>query len=732
MRRLSGAFAWPLLLALACGPALPGDARDPGDESQRVATADGQVSAYDAPAQRFSPRPHPPRRRPAVPAPRLGSLPEVSWNLGRCYGAAGKRAGGTRDRDGDRIPDRDDQGPNDPETYNGIEDGDGCPDHGRVVITKSKIEIAGGAEDEKAAEEKPKRERGKKAKGKAPAQDPADGIATGGEYWRDELGYYRDPAPAGAAQPSLPSSSPPAEPTLADGERSRKGAANRWAEAEEGDFEDDAAEIAGVATGAEQQLVNEELPEYEDWGAEIYLSNDDTMSLSSAQRVIYAIDNFLPLPLEHVRPHELLNYFAFETQRVGADDDFSVLADIEAEPREEGIYTLGLAVKGRPVSKASRRNTALTWVVDRSGSMHDEGRMEYLKRGLRRMVDELKDGDLVHLVLFDHAVCVPVENFVVGRDDRAELERAIDLLRPKGSTDIHRGLSRGYEIADRAYQAEYSNRVVLVTDALANTGVTDDRLISMISKYYDTRRIRLSGVGVGREFNDALLDRLTERGKGAYVFLGSAAEVDAVFGPRFISLIETTALDVHFLLHLPESLRMNVFYGEESSTVKEDVQAIHYFANTSQLFLSDLMARGGALRPQDDVMLTVEYEDPESGDALFEEYAFNLGEIESEAYNVRKGRLIMAWVDMLAEMAARPVPPVYRYSAGSWEDADGWQSCEDGRQELARLAEGLGEDGETKRVLDLWDKYCSRYERPRNPVKREIVKPGDSWPGANR
>ena len=76
-------------------------------------------------------------------------------------------------------------------------------------------------------------------------------------------------------------------------------------------------------------------------------------------------------------------------------------------------------------------------------------------------------------------------------------------------------------------------------------------------------------------------------------------------------VLETTALDVHFLLHLPESLRMNVFYGEESSTVKEDVQAIHYFANTSQLFLSDLMARGGALRPQDDVMLRVEYEERE-------------------------------------------------------------------------------------------------------------------------
>ena len=166
-----------------------------------------------------------------------------------------------------------------------------------------------------------------------------------------------------------------------------------------------------------------------------------------------------------------------------------------------------------------------------------------------------------------------------------------------------------------------------------------------------------------------------------------------------------------------------MFYGEESSTVKEDVQAIHYFANTSQLFLSDLMARGGALRPQDDVMLTIEYEDPETGDELFEEYAWNLGEIEAEAYNIEKGRFVMAWVDMLAQMATRPLPPSYGYDEGSWTDAEGWQVCDDGRRELERLAGGIEKDLEVRRIFDLWDKYCSRYDRPRHPVKRQFVQP---------
>jgi Ca-activated chloride channel family protein len=455
------------------------------------------------------------------------------------------------------------------------------------------------------------------------------------------------------------------------------------------------------------------------------------MSLSSAQRVIFAIDNFLPLPAKHIRPHELLNYFSFSTLKVDPKNDFSVLADIAEDPREQGIYTLALSVRGRPVDKQSRRNGAITLVIDRSGSMHSEGRMSYLKLGLKRMLSELKTGDIINIVLFDHQLCTPVENFVVGRDNRHELERIINALEPRGSTDLHLGLTEGYKIADTTYQGNYSNRVILITDALTNTGVVDQEMISTISKYYDARRIRLSGVGVGRDFNDALLDRLTEKGKGAYVFLGSEAEVDAVFGPRFISLIETTALDVHFKLHLPPSLRMNVFYGEESSTVKEDVQEIHYFANTSQLFLSDLMAREGGLRSQDWVMMSIEYENPETGKKQKEDYAFHLGNIAGVSNNVAKARLIMTFIDMLAQMAARPISHgTYRNTAGSWQDPDGWTLCQDGGEELNHLAKDIAGDGEVQRVLELWQKYCARYERPRHPVKRQIIPGDDSWPGA--
>ncbi len=679
-----------MLFVLGCGPRVPVGVQEPevgpgGKKPVRIAGEPGRVTIQkpkDAPAHIFTPHSHPPRHQYAAPKqPDLRSLPRLKMRYDKCFVPKKRKRVSSQIATGKRS--------------------------GYSVKTR-------------------KKSRGSLRRKKAEA--PSFG-----------LGEASPPAPASVApgkkgapkaesappQPVVSAPQPAADMAMAEeaeAPRKDRGAAQekklRIAD------DEDAVEIASHEIAPS---------EYEDWGAAIYLSNDDTMSLSSAQRVIYAIDHFLPLPASHIRPHELLNYFSFQTEAVGLGNDFSVLADLKEDTREQGIYSLGLSVNGRPVDRGSRRNAALTLVIDRSGSMQEEGRMDYLKRGLNRMIDELKTGDMVHMVVFDHEVCTPIENYVVGRDDPGKLARVIKALQPKGSTDLHLGLSKGYDIADRAYQKDYSNRVVMVTDALTNRGVTDSRMIAMISKYYDSRRIRLSGVGVGRSFNDALLDRLTEKGKGAYVFLGSEAEVDAVFGSHFVSLIETTANDVHFRLHLPPSLRMNVFYGEESSTTKQDVQEIHYFAGTSQLFLSDLMARGSVLRPEDWVMLSIEYSDPDSNEALVEEYAFNLGEIQGQVKNVQKARVIMAWVDMLALMAERPVPSRYSNAGPSgWEDPDGWQKCQDGREELGRLSKEVVDDPEIQRVMQLWQKYCSRYERPRHPVKREVVPQDKSWPGAKQ
>lgn len=441
-------------------------------------------------------------------------------------------------------------------------------------------------------------------------------------------------------------------------------------------------EVREMATRPKQAL---------DYGAKIYLSNDDSMSLASAQRLLWAIQNRGAVKSSEIRPHEFLNYFSFDTAPIAPGDLFSVQA--AAEQTGDDQLTMAFAVKG---ATPPRKSLDLSLVLDRSGSMAAEGRMEYLKRGLHTMESQLKRGDRVDLVLFDNEVCTPLENYVVGRDDPSLLTDAINQIQPRGSTDLDSGLREGYRIAAaRADANDRNRRMLVITDALLNEGRVNPDIVTEIGKQYESSHIRLSAVGVGREFNDKVLDMLTEKGKGAYVYLGSEAVVDRVFGPMFDSLTHTIAHDVHFGLQLPPSLAMTRFYGEEASTVKEDVKPIHYFANTSQLFLQDVHVRDGNIIPSDPVTLTVEWSDVDTGEAKSQVFTSTVGALVSgDPRNLRKGRTLMAWTDMIQARALGNNPCGQPFA--TWQDR----------------VQTLGEDAEIGWLDSLTSPLCGSTPAP--------------------
>lgn len=425
-----------------------------------------------------------------------------------------------------------------------------------------------------------------------------------------------------------------------------------------------------------------------DWGATVYLSNDDSMSLASAQRLLYAVMNDVRFTPREVRPHELLNYFSFDTVTPSDAQLFDVLASAE---QDGDTLSVAFAVKG---ATPPRQPLDLTLVVDRSCSMEAEGRMEYTKKGLQLMQDQLEPGDRVDVVLFDDSVCTPLENFVVGRDDPKLLQQTINQMRPRGGTNVDRGLREGYSLVQRKKDTHRRNRrMMLLTDALMNTGDVNPNTVSEIGKAYEQHGVRLTGVGVGRDFNDELLDKLTEKGKGAYVFLGSEAVVERLFGVGFDSLTRTIAHDVQFALDLPDSLAMERFYGEEASTVAADVQPIHYYAGTSQVFLQDLKVRPGRLSPQDPVTLTIRYREASTGEPAKRVFKTTVGKLlDADPRNVRKGRALMAWTDVLLEKAM------------------GGDPCGEALRTYGQRAARVADDAEIAFVNGLVRRQCPGFE----------------------
>ena len=487
---------------------------------------------------------------------------------------------------------------------------------------------------------------------------------------------------------------------------------------------DDAAEVAGNAqekrietqkpvydlADAEDLDEEEEAMELErpnqwlDWGATVHLSNDDSMSLASAQRLLWTTMQGRRPKMSEVRPHELLNYFSFDTVPVPEGQTFSVLgaADIEGE-----TVTVALAVQG---AIPERQPLDLTVVIDRSGSMAAEARMSYTKRGLNQMFGQLKNGDRIDLVYFESRVCTALEDYVVGRDDPALLEQAMASLRPMGSTDLNGGLQQAYKIqSSREGAASHgrNRRVMLITDAQMNSGTIDPGVVSQIGLELEDHNIRLTGVGVGRDFNDDVLDKLTEKGKGAYVYLGSEAVVDRVFGAGFDSLVRTLAHDVRFSLDLPPSLAMTRFYGEEASTTASDIQPINYFAGTSQVFLQDLTARNGDLVLTDPLVMRIEWRDAATGEPDALELRTTVGALlDGDRRNVHKARALMAWTDW----------------AQSWAMSGKYAACSAAMDTYADRTALLADDAEVQYLSGLTSKVCGRTvaATPKVPVKVRV------------
>jgi Ca-activated chloride channel homolog len=437
-----------------------------------------------------------------------------------------------------------------------------------------------------------------------------------------------------------------------------------------------------------------------DWGGTIYLSNDDSMSLASAQRLIYAVQHGYSFTVPQIRPHELLNYFSFDTVAPDVDQVFDV--QVSAEKTGDDTLTMALAVRG---AMPERQPLDLTVVVDRSGSMGEAGRMDYTRKGLQIMSDQLLAGDRLDIVLFDDEICTPLQNYVVGRDDPELLNKTIRQMRPRGSTDLDLGLREGYRLAKSHEDVRQRNRrVMLLTDAMLNTGDVNHDTVSEIGRAFDKDNIRLTGIGVGRDFNDDVLDKLTEKGKGAFVYLGSEAVVERVFGVGFPSLVQTIAHDVQFRLDLPKSLAMERFYGEESSTKASDIQPINYYAGTSQVFLQDLTIDHDKFRGGDEVTFTAIYKNAITGEPEERSFHTSVGAmLESDRHNVRKARALMSWSDTLITEAMTG-------GCGS---------------ELAVYAERsslVSEDVEIAFVDGLVEKMCGvQLAKVEHPVDRKLV-----------
>jgi Ca-activated chloride channel family protein len=314
---------------------------------------------------------------------------------------------------------------------------------------------------------------------------------------------------------------------------------------------------------------------------------------------------------ENVRVHEYLNHYE---QRFPEPEEEPLALDLRLGNTQipstggEVWLQIGLQVRRGEV-EAPRTPLNLALVLDSSGSMADDGKMPYLKESLRVFLESLHPDDVVAIVAYSNKAKVLRKAQLVGEGDW--IRHTVDSLVPSGGTNLHAGMMLGFKQVDRNFDIRRNNRVLLLTDGIANVGETDPDSIAADALEYNQQGIYLSTIGLGLDMNDHLLSTLAKQGRGAYHFIDSVQEMDKVFRKEVEGLVERVANDVRVSILPAPGVQLISVTGFEGQPPSSGAQVLlqDMGSGDSQVVIARLQVSSGSLGSRALAKITLSFSD---------------------------------------------------------------------------------------------------------------------------
>src|SRR5580693_4385111 len=180
----------------------------------------------------------------------------------------------------------------------------------------------------------------------------------------------------------------------------------------------------------------------------------------------------------------------------------------------------------------SRLPLNLGVVIDRSGSMYDERRLEFVTEAVKFLADNLTSDDKVSIVAFADRAKVLITPEAAR--DKSAVKRAIDdidLLDIGGGTQMALGMRAAIDEVKKNLSPDRLNRVLVLTD-----GQTYEETACIELANQNRDQMSFSSMGVGVEFNEKLLMRIAQDSHGNYHFIGNPADIPGIFEDELAGL----------------------------------------------------------------------------------------------------------------------------------------------------------------------------------------------------
>jgi hypothetical protein len=183
----------------------------------------------------------------------------------------------------------------------------------------------------------------------------------------------------------------------------------------------------------------------------------------------------------------------------------------------------------------------LCCVIDTSGSMEMDYKLDNVKRSLQFLLDYLGPNDKLSIVTFSEVAKVIINQVAVVVNEKDNIRTRISIIQSESNTNLSAGIiaARDCLLTDTSH---IKQGVLVLTDGHANMGLM--RAPDILDLVRNTIRgfggTSFSCIGYGGDHNVDLLESISSEGGGSYYVVNNLEDVAVVFGNILGGLVSCT------------------------------------------------------------------------------------------------------------------------------------------------------------------------------------------------
>jgi Ca-activated chloride channel family protein len=330
---------------------------------------------------------------------------------------------------------------------------------------------------------------------------------------------------------------------------------------------------------------------------------------------------------ESVRIEEYVNYFDYNYPK--PEKSFSINTEITNSPfnenKKQNMKLLRIGLQTPSFKVENRKNISVTFVIDVSGSMLENNKIDTIKNSLKIFLKQLTPKDRISIVSYNHVSNVVIDNADIYQENK--IIEAINSLRADNKTNIEEGLKTGSITAQKNFISGYENRIILCSDGINNMGELDaKRILDKIKKQSEISGISVSSVGVGfSNYNDSFLEKIAVNGDGYYAYIDNEKEAVRVFVEQITNNFQIVAKDAKIQVKFhPKAVKYYRLLGYENKILSysdfrdNSIQAGEIGPNHSVTALYEIEMNDTIDKNDDLVSTTLRYKDVNNNESVLE------------------------------------------------------------------------------------------------------------------